>query len=95
MSNPLRVLNATRFVIMAFALVAVGCTRPMALHRAPTLSFDDRSMRTLPLESTTFTAGRISNYPETGVSRYFKPNYSVFIIRLADAKLVALSAVDG
>ncbi len=94
MSHPLGVLNATRFVIVAFALVAVGCTRPMALHRAPTLSFEDRSMRTLPLESTTFTAGRISNYPDTGVSRDFKPNYSVFLVRLPDGKLVALSAVD-
>ncbi len=51
-------------------------------------------LRTLPLESTTFTAGRISNYPETGVSRYFKLNYSVFLVRLPDDKLVALSAVD-
>ncbi len=51
-------------------------------------------LRTPPLESTTFTAGRISNYPVTGVSRDFKPNYSVFLVRLPDAKLVALSAVS-
>ena len=95
MSHPLRVLNATRFVIVVFPMVAVGCTRTMAPHRAPTLSLEDRSMGTLPLESTTFTAGRIRNYPETGVSRDFKPNNSVFLVRLPDDKLVALSAVDS
>ncbi len=95
MSHPLKVLNATRFVMVVFAMVALACTRPMALHRAPALSLEDRSMRTLPLESTTFTAGRISNYPETGVSRDFKANYSVFLVRLPDDKLVALSAVDS
>ncbi len=52
------------------------------------------SLRTLPLEATTFTAGRISNYPATGVSRDFKSNYSFFVIRLPDGKLVALSAVS-
>ena len=52
-------------------------------------------LRTPPLESTTFTAGRISNYPATGVSRDFKPNYSVFLVRLPDGKLVALSATRG
>ena len=95
MSNSLRVLNATRFVIAVFAMVAVGCARQTALHRAPTLSLEERPMRTLPLESTTFTAGRVSDYPETGVSRDFKPNYSVFLVRLPDDKLVALSAVDS
>ena len=52
------------------------------------------SLRTPPLESTTFTAGRLSYYPATGVSRDFKPNYSVFLVRLPDGKLVALNAVS-
>ena len=51
-------------------------------------------LRTPPVKSTTFTAGRISNYPTTGVSQDFKPNYSVFLTRLPDGKLVALNAVS-
>ena len=51
-------------------------------------------MRTPPLESTTFTAGRISNYPTTGVSIEFMPNYEVFLVRLPDGKLIALNALS-
>ena len=50
-------------------------------------------MRTPPVESTTFTAGRISNYPATGVSLEFMPNYEVFLVRIPDGKLVALNAI--
>ena len=95
MSHPLRALNATRFVIVVFTMVAAGCTHRIPPHRATTLSLEDMSMRTLPPESTTFTAGPISNYPEPGISGEFMLKHSVFLIRLADAKLVALSAVDA
>ena len=87
MGNPgrkLRRVFPTRTVravaVAALAVIAVGLV----------LEY----LRTLPPESTTFTAGRISNYHATGVSRDFKPKYSVFLVRLPDGKLVGLNAVS-